>query len=182
MQLHAVNVRRQRPVFGLVAISVMMSVFQVSLRANESVTLAWLASDSTNVAGYKIHYGTACGCYTNAVTVGNTNQATIPGLVPGRQYYFAATTLDRAGDESGYSNEAGYVMPVTPPLLTAGARQAGQFGFTVTGDAGQQYVVQASTDLVTWSPIETNAAPFQFTDRSASGFSQRYYRVFYLPP
>jgi hypothetical protein len=155
---------------------------QLPVRANESATLSWVPSSATNITGYKIYCGTVSHSYTNMVTVGNTTNATISGLVPARTYYFAATAVDGAGNESGYSIEVSYVMPVTAATLTEAVRSSGQFSFTVTGDTGQQYVVQASTNLLDWVSLQTNAAPFLFADTNAAGFHQRYYRTYYLSP
>jgi Fibronectin type III domain len=182
MQLGAVCCRARLSVFGLILSSVLMLVFQLPLRANESVTLAWNASTSLGVLGYIIYYGTASGSYSHIVLAGNTTRVTISGLVPGTTYYFAATTLGLLDNESGFSNEIRYTVPVTAATLTPVAGTVGQFGFAVSGDAGQQYVVQASTNLLDWTPLETNVAPFQFTDANTVGFHQRFYRVFYLAP
>ena len=46
---------------------------------------------------------------------------------------------------------------------------------------GNPYVVQASTNLVDWVPIQTNTAPFTFVDANASKFRQRFYRSVYVP-
>ncbi len=182
MQFQADSCNAKWSVFGLVLSSALMLFFQLPVRASESVTLAWNPSTTPNVTAYKIYCGTASHSYTNAVTAGNCTNVTISGLVTGKTYYFAATTVNSAGSESGYSNEAGNTVPVTAAALTSAARSGGQFSFTVSGDAGQQYVVQASTNLLNWISIQTNAAPFLFTDSNAAGFKQRYYRAFYLTP
>jgi hypothetical protein len=178
-------------VFGLVLSSALMLIFQLPVLADESVTLAWNPSISLDVAGYKIYYGTVSRVYSNVVDAGNTDTVTISGLVPGTTYYFAATTVDVLGNESGFSNEARYTMPVTPAALTMPATQTSltlstntgvRFSFAVSGDAGQSYVIEASTNLLDWDLLQTNVAPFLFTDMNAAGFAQRYYRAFYLPP
>ena len=160
----------------------MMLFLQLPVHASQDVTLAWNPSSTPDVAGYKIYYGTACGCYSNVMEVGNTTNATVSGLVPGTKYFFAATTVDGTGNESGFSNEATYTVPIAAAALALTASSAGQFSFTVSGDAGQQYVVQASTNLLDWDSLQTNAAPFLFTDSDAAGFNQRFYRAFCLPP
>ena len=134
------------------------------------------------MAGYKIYYGTESQNYTNEVTVGVTTNATLSGLLPGQTYYFAATTFNGAGIESSFSNEASYVAPVMPATLAAPVRSGGQFSFTVSGSASQQYVVQASTNLQDWVSVLTNTAPFVFTDTNTAGFSQRFYRTLSLVP
>jgi hypothetical protein len=78
------------------------------------------------------------------------------------------------------------IAPVNPPTAAAAtltsAKQAnGQFAFLVTGTVGSNYVVQASSDLKTWSAVATNAAPFTFNDPNASSFSQRFYRAYFQP-
>ena len=54
-----------------------------------------------------------------------------------------------------------------------------QFHFTVNGWTGTNYVVQATTNLVStnWVSLTTNTAPFQFTETNAGSFGQRFYRA-----
>jgi hypothetical protein len=66
------------------------------------------------------------------------------------------------------------------PVLTQSAYATGQFSFNVSGAANQQYVVQASTNLVDWVSVQTNTAPFTFVDPDAGQFSQRFYRTLLL--
>ena len=75
------------------------------------VALAWDApSTNTNgtalqdLAGYKVHYGTAPGSYTGSVDVGTVTSCSISGLGAGT-YYLVVTAYNKAGAESTYSNE-----------------------------------------------------------------------------
>ncbi len=57
---------------------------------------------------------------------------------------------------------------------------SGTFSLTVNGDAGPDYIVQASTNLTDWTSLFTNHSvvpPFVWTDSSASTFGQRFYRI-----
>ena len=54
--------------------------------------------------------------------------------------------------------------------LASTAYASGQFALNVSGVSGGQYVVQASTDMVNWVPLQTNTAPFIFVDTDASQF------------
>jgi len=65
--------------------------------------------------------------------------------------------------------------------LTSTAHAAGQYALIVAGVPGYKYVVQASTNMVNWVPVQTNAAPFTFVDTNASQFGQRFYRSVYAP-
>jgi Fibronectin type III domain len=84
-----------------------------SSSSSSSVTLNWTAptansngSTITNLAGYKIHYGTASQDYTEVVAVNNPslNRYVIDSL-PNGTYYFAITAYNSAGVESPMSGE-----------------------------------------------------------------------------
>ncbi|HEX4121647.1 MAG TPA: alkaline phosphatase family protein [Verrucomicrobiae bacterium] len=68
-----------------------------------------------------------------------------------------------------------------PPAIAQLSSSPRGFQFSVNGLlANHAYVVEDSTDLVTWTPIVTNmclANSFQYTDAGASAGPQRFYRV-----
>ena len=69
-------------------------------------------------------------------------------------------------------------LPANPVVSSVGLSN-GQINFTVNGDRGPDYIVQVSTNLVSWSSLWTNLSPtlaFTFTN-AATNFSQRFYRV-----
>lgn len=68
------------------------------------VTLAWDASESEGVTGYKIHVGTQSGTYDRTEDVGLVLTYTVMDLAYGKRFFFAATAYD-ATQESAYSNE-----------------------------------------------------------------------------
>jgi hypothetical protein len=149
--------------------------------AGQSVTLAWDASPDPTVVGYDVYYGVASGTYTNMINVGDVTSATIGGLVIGVTYYFAATTYDASGSESGYSGEISYTVPAPPVPLQIRSAPGGQFTLTVTGLTGQTYQILATQDLTTWTVIGTVTlaadGPLDFTDTDAANYSQRFYRT-----
>jgi len=59
----------------------------------------------TDLAGYKVYYGTSPEDYTESIDVGNVTVATIDSLSSG-MWCFAVTAYDISGNESNYSNEA----------------------------------------------------------------------------
>ena len=59
----------------------------------------------TDLAGYKIYYGTSSGNYGTSFDVGNVTTYTLTDLTKGQAYFIVATTYDTSGNESGYSNE-----------------------------------------------------------------------------
>ncbi len=78
--------------------------------------MAWNLSNESDLAGYKIYYGNSSRNYDTNIDVGYQTSYTISGLVDGNAYYFAVTTYDIYGNESGYSAEAFYNAPVVPSL------------------------------------------------------------------
>jgi hypothetical protein len=171
------NARTKKTVLNLILSTAMLWLAERSAVASQSVTLSWNPSEVANVAGYKIYYGTTSLNYSNVVVVGNTNLAMISGLVAGTTYYFAASTLDAAGNESTLSNEANFTLPVPMAKLAGAERAAGQFSFTVDGVTGLSYVVQASSDLRDWAAVATNTAPFVFVEANPDAFARRFYRT-----
>jgi endonuclease/exonuclease/phosphatase family metal-dependent hydrolase len=73
--------------------------------------------------------------------------------------------------------------PPAAATLTAPALNGGQFQFTVSGSAGSNYVVQASTNLSgsNWLPLQTNSSPFNFVETNSGSYPQRFYRAVATP-
>jgi hypothetical protein len=69
----------------------------------------------------------------------------------------------------------------TSAKLTQAAHVNGQFALTIAGASGVKYIVQASTNMINWVPVQTNTSPFTFTDTKAGQFSQRFYRSVSAP-
>lgn len=234
--------------------------------STNSITINLQATVNPAVTGYYIYYGTASGDYTNKISVGNVTNVNVSGLVPSLTYYFAATSHDSRNQESSFSSEASYFVPLPitnePPFISAmrytttafagqdvlfavraignspvfyqwvyndaalasatnpilvlsnvapaqsgayyvnvsdstGTTNSSVINLTVyppsstiaqtTSDQGNPvmqvfgltnypYVVQASTDLVSWVSVATNLSPFTFVDSNAGGFPYRFYR------
>ena len=83
----------------------------------------------------------------------------------------------------GESNLFDVVAPQPPVIVTDDGQigmSGGMFGFNVGGPLGQVVVVEISTNLVNWLPLQTNvcgAEPFFFNDADTSQFAQRFYRA-----
>ena len=79
---------------------------------------------------------------------------------------------------------AAIITNSTPAALNSAAFNGNQqFQFTVTGQAGANYIVQFSTNLATgvWLPLLTNASPFTFTDTNPAASAQQFYRAVSWP-
>lgn len=71
------------------------------------------------------------------------------------------------------------------PLLTVPNLSAGNFSFTLAGAPSATYIIEASTDLVNWTPVATNTLPqngvLQIGDPLGNAFPLRYYRALKNP-
>jgi hypothetical protein len=119
------------------------------------------------------------GSATVTVTVNNGDR--FNGLVR-RQF---AITVTPATTNGVVAHDVGFrahtvVEPNVAATLTPLASAVGGFSFQVTGVVGGTYVVQATSDLVNWTAIQTNTAPFTCQD-STAGVPQRFYRAYCRP-
>ncbi len=117
----------------------------------------------------------------------------IPGLTAGQAggWQLSGLTLPanttfraRGYTVGGYENGSCWFVEtiLRPPLAISDILYSanGQFGFRAGGPAGQVVVIEASTDLRTWTPLQTNtlgAALLSFSDPQAALFPTRFYRL-----
>jgi hypothetical protein len=101
--------------------------------------------------------------------------------------YYSATVQNSGGSVS----TGNALLTVLPPpisnavtVLTVVSPGTGMFadGFHVqlSGPSGSNYVIEASTDLMSWTPLATNSAPsgtVSYTDTEAIKLPLRYYRA-----
>jgi fibronectin type 3 domain-containing protein len=105
----------------LVLLACLSLAFAATPAQAEQVQLAWdapLQADGTlvsNVAGYKLYYGSQSGQYQTVVTVGLTTTYTVKHLSAGQTYYFAVKVYDSTGTESAFSNEISVILPTNTP-------------------------------------------------------------------
>ncbi|HWD91528.1 MAG TPA: di-heme oxidoredictase family protein [Verrucomicrobiae bacterium] len=68
--------------------------------STNSIGLAWTASTSPGITGYRILYGSSSDGLTNSMTVGNVNSAIVSGLTFGQTYYFQIIALTAGGESA----------------------------------------------------------------------------------
>jgi len=70
------------------------------------------------------------------------------------------------------------LAPPTAAVLNLPTLADNQFSFNVSGTIGGNYIVQTTTNLTAnnWTSVQTNPAPFNFTDTNLAG-QQKFYRV-----
>ena len=125
--------------FNLVAL-VALALAVAGLARGQTVTLAWDASPSAAVAGYRVYWGTnsrAYCCVTNA-SLALTQAVLLPH---GGRWFFAATAYDTNGLESDFSGEVSWESKPAPPVM------GGEAWVRLTPVFGR------STNLVTWGSV-----------------------------
>jgi hypothetical protein len=94
---------------------------------------------------------------------------------------YSVTVSDSSSSVS--SLPAALVVSTTPAAtLSSAIHTNGKFSFDVIGVAGYTYAVQASTDLIHWTSVQTNTAPFTFEDPNADQAARQFYRTVWLTP
>ena len=123
---------------------------------------------------------------TNAVIYYTLNGAlptTNSFLYSGAFNVFSNATISANAFETGYNNSVAasalfFVQPLFFTSVSFSANQQFQLGFA--GVAGSNYVLQATTNFSTWTPISTNLAVtnlFNLVDPTATNYPFRFYRV-----
>ena len=112
-----------------------------------------------------------------AVVSGSMATITGPGLVVLRASQPGDSTYASAPD----ADQVLIVAPGNNVVTDCQRLGNGMFTLRYYGDAGTDYVVVASTNLVNWLPLATNQVRglgyLEFTDISSTNFVRRFYRV-----
>ncbi len=164
----------------LLAIAALFSQFPGGSHAADA-SLQWDANTESDLAGYRVYYGTASKNYTSSINVGNWTSCTVSGLTAGKTYYFSATAYDTGGLESGYSGEVAYTVPgtVTPPPAATGtvafAANAGGKQYTASGNVIYQADSRYSGGWVstTTTTVSGTADPTLYKSTRYGNFSYR---------
>lgn len=99
-------------IFGTIKPTFADSQIQLKWNATTgSVVVSWNANSESDLAGYKIYYGTEPR--SNIINVGNTTSYSISDLTAGQTYYFELTAFDQSGNESNFSEQVAFEVKDT---------------------------------------------------------------------
>ena len=128
-----------------------------------TVTATWNANPESNIAGYKLRYGTTSGTYTTTTDVGNVT-STVVTVNPGQTYYFVVQAYDTLGLVSPNSAEVSFTVAISSaPTLLSLSPTAGSTGTVIT-ISGSGFAATQGTSTVTFNG--TTAAPTSWSATS----------------
>ena len=70
-----------------------------------SLHITWSGNSETDLAGYKVYYGTQSNTYGTPVSVTGATSYDIPSVQSGTTYYVAVSAYDTSSNESAKSTE-----------------------------------------------------------------------------
>ena len=120
-----------------------------------TVTATWNANPESDIAGYRLKYGTQTGVYTTTLDVGNVT-STVVTVSPGQTYFFVVQAYDTSGLSSPSSTEVSIFVPAPAPTLTSLSPTTGPVGASVT-IAGTNFGATQGTSTVRFNG--TTASP-----------------------
>ena len=121
------------------------------------VTLAWDRNAESDIAGYRVYYGTGSRAYNLFFDVGNATTYSVTGLTDGRTYYFAATAYDSSGLESVYSSEVSK-STCTYSISSPGASFSSAGGTGSVNVTTQSSCVRTASSGASWLTITSGGS------------------------
>ena len=126
-----------------------------------TATLVWDApttntdgSPITDLAGYKIYYGTSPASYSTSIDAGQVTTYQLNTLTAGLTYYFSVTAYNASGIESTFSNEVSKSVPLPQYVLTttrtgtgAGSITSSSAGITCGSICSATYIAGTTVTL-----------------------------------
>ena len=142
--------------------------FSVTAIGTAPLTCQWRKNDVNLADGVQPSGATISGTTTTDLTIANVQ-------------------MSDAGDYTVVvTNTYGSVTSSVAALTVQGSGSfiSNGFGFDLSGMAGQTVVIEASTNLTSWTPLLTNSlltGCFHFNDSDSTNCAQRFYRARLTP-
>jgi hypothetical protein len=131
-----------------------------------ALLVTWIANTDSDLAGYKVYYGTQSGTYGTIADVQKATSYQISNVQNGSTYYVTVASYDNSGNESSHSTEISAYSPVAVPatdstaptgsvVINSGATTTATSAVTLTlssSDAGGSVTgMKISNDGVSYS-------------------------------
>jgi hypothetical protein len=148
--------------------------------ASTATASFFLDRDSNPHDGNETQIGSATFASTGTNQVLNTNLNLFStSAVPPGTYALFAKVADSFHTRYLYASQKVIISANSqPPSLTNVRLQGGQFQLTINGIPGQTIILQASTNLLQWIPLQTNLlSTTSVTNFDSTTLPNRYYRA-----
>jgi hypothetical protein len=134
-----------RSILRPAAILISMALAAAAPAVAGTVSLAWDPVADSDLAGYRVYYGTTPGSYAQSVDVGNVTATTMNNLSDCTMYYFGVKAYDTANNLStNFSNEiSGWSRPTVLTAVPASAEVGRTISVVITGTNFQSGAVAA---------------------------------------
>ena len=149
-----------------------------------------LLINSTNITVTATSSNGAVVSFTSTASGGCSSPVVVAVPASGSTFAIGTTTVtNTASDSCGNSTNGTFTVTVRPMpaplnLNSPAVLTNGQFTMTIHGTTGQNFVVEASTNLMNWIALQTNTLPdaaTNWTDAGAPTNNHRFYRTLTLP-
>jgi hypothetical protein len=128
---------------SILVMIVSFTAFLPTLGFSASLQVTWNANTETDLAGYKVYYGTTSKTYGQPIDVGNARSYQINNVQAGTYCYVSLTAYDTSVNESAKSGEKSIYVPYTITLVSPpdGATCSTNPTLTWTGNGFKSYRV-----------------------------------------
>jgi hypothetical protein len=175
--------RRLAFVLAFVSSLVLPAAVHAAGEPAPTVSLAWNANPEPDIAGYKVHFGTQSGTYSDVIDVRGATATALPQMLMGTTYYLAVSAYNTAGQEGPRSAEFSVTaaVPSSPALGTSFAMGGSSQGTLqwkypqAAAGTADGFTVYSSEDLRIW----TEAAQVDPGDAAGSDSQWLYFNFPY---
>lgn len=156
-----------------------------TLIAGQTLTVTNLATDG-DVPAQALSFGLQEPPAGASIHPGSGVLTWRPGMAQAPSTHTIAVKVSDSGTPTLSATNQFLVTVMSPAAVTLSPAgwNGSEVVFTVSGDRGPDYHVQASTNLTSWVPVQTVPSadpPFPVTDPDAANFNWRFYRVLLGP-
>ncbi len=160
----ALPLQKRKNILLIFSAIIIFYFFGVLTAHSAQVTLAWDPNTEPDLAGYKVHYGTASGSYQVLLDAGLNTTYTVANLPDGGTYFFAVTAYDSSANESAYSAEVSYTASLACSYTISPISQS------VPSTGGPGIIRVTAPSGCTWTAV-SNASWLLITSNSTGAAS-----------
>lgn len=123
--------------------------------AGQQATATWNPNPESDIAGYKLSYGTTSGIYPITIDTGNVTKFIVTGLQVNTPYFFVLQAYDTSNLISPYSIEVPFIVPDPNCIFPLGADVIQVFPTAIqyTGSGGANSKARLDFQLSSISPV-----------------------------